>query len=150
VTESQIQVLENVRPGDTVVVLDHAHPIIEVAEYKLGDFEWRNLVSCDQSTGKEIVFEVAEGSVRRWDQVEIPGATVDAETLEYNGEEYKQDETGTARVTSSTQEGTKKGRVPYSVLEADSGNRLSVEKRDGKVTVYFSKETIPPAAIQVP
>jgi hypothetical protein len=132
-----MEVLGGLQPGDVIFIGGQAYPITEVIEYKLGDFNWRNMVSRDE-TGKEIVFEVVEGKVRRWDQVEVLGATVDAKALEYDGENYEQDETGTARFVSHTQEGTERGRVAYSVLEADSGNRLSVEERDGEITVYFS------------
>lgn len=147
-TDSLIEALGRVQVGDTIVVLDQPYLISEVVESKVGDSEWRNLVSIHHD--REIVFEVTDGIVRRWDQIEIPRATVDNKILEYGGKEYERDDSGTARFTSYTQDGTEQGKVRYSVLEADSGNRISVEEADGETTIYFSKEVIPSSAIQVP
>lgn len=147
-----IKELESVRLGGTVTILGQGYLIEEVDKYELGDSNWLNLVSYDQDSGMQIVFEVAEGKVKRWDEVDLPGAAVADETLEYDGEKFRRNETSTPHVTCHTEEGTEEGEVSYSVLVAASGNKLSVkEDEDGEVAVYFSRGTVPfpPAAIRV-
>lgn len=142
--------LEGVQPGGTVIVSGQGYIIVEVDEYKFGDFKWLNLVSHHQDSERLIVFEIAEGKVRRWDEVNLPGATVDDETLEYKREKFERDVTGIPHVSTHTEEEDEEGEISYSVLEAESENKLFIkENDDGEVTVYFSEGTVPLDAIRV-
>lgn len=151
VKEAEIlEALQKVQPGEAITVKGKTFTVDEIVDYVLGDFSWRNLVS-HVETGKEVVLEIAEGQIRRWDEVE---ADIDAPTLavEYKDEVYYRDEAGKAHTTSQSKDGgTEEAEVPYWVYEAPSGKRLSIELRDGlKLYIYFSeKKTIPAKAIRV-
>jgi len=150
VSRGLLRALEGAQIGAPITIGGQEYCVAEAVGCEMGDFRWHNLIFRDSVTGKEVVLEIAEGNLRLWVQVEVPGARVAAKVLVYEGVSYKWVEGGIGLFTIHTLEGTERKDVPYSVLRAPSGKRLSVEEIDGKVFVYSSeKGLIDPSTVQV-
>lgn len=147
--------LENIRRGNELTVEGEVRDVSDVSDYTLGDFDWRNITTV--AAREEEVLEIFPGreKVRIWLPVTTDEeVTPDMEEIVYGGETFKKNEGGIAKVVSQTDDGTEEYEVDYSVLEAPSGHKLSVELieedegEEDETSVYYSDRVISISDIQ--